>query len=143
MASYQSADYFVVDTLSGLEHCLRIGETNTQVSQLLVRHKAKTGLIITAWNPHSQPLSQEENQKRNQQLLSDPVITDSTVHTYPSYGADDDQTWREEGFFFTNIDCLHAQQLCDRYQQNAGVLVDTENPVQLIWHPEVILPKGF
>jgi hypothetical protein len=76
----------------------------------------------------------------NQSLLKDPLIRRMSVKIYPSFGSDDARTWREEGFFFTNIDCLEAQTLCVRYGQNAGVMVSLGLSPQLIWHPEVSLP---
>jgi len=141
--SYQEANYFIQDTKTNEDICIRIGEFNQAVSNLLARHQAITGLIITAWNPHSKVMPKAENKARNQALENDALGTDDRVIKYPSYGADDQQTWQEEGFFFTHIDCQQAQTLCERYQQNAGVMVDIMHPPQLVWHPSVLLPDIF
>lgn len=144
-ASYQAANYYVEDTAVDKTYAVRIGETAPEVARILARHGAETGLIITAWNPHSRELPLHENESRNRALLSDPLVANDAVVVYPSFGGDDfdgdnKETWREEGFFLTNIDCLAAQSLCEKYQQNAGVIVDRRYPAQLVWHPDVKLP---
>ena len=140
LRSYKEANYFLVDTVTEQDIKLRLSQPNAQAEEVLTRHNASNGFIFTAWNPHSVEQPLEQNQAMNDALLKDPLIDRDHVTVYPSYGSDDDQTWREQGFFFTNIDCLEAQELCLRYKQNAGVMISIGMGPELVWHPDVVLP---
>ena len=140
MKSYREATYYVEDTLLGLVYALRVGQPNKEVDALLQRNEVGTGFIFTAWNPHSVDQPLEQNQAMNKALLKDPLVDRKHVGVYPSFGGDEEQTWREEGFFFTNLDCLEAQELCRRYKQNAGVMISVGMGPELVWHPDVVLP---
>ena len=139
--SYLQANYHVVDSEKGETHTVRIGQANSDVNAMLHRHNARTGLIITAWNPHSVEQSAIRNRANNVNLLRHQLVADIQVRVYPAYGSDDAATWQEDGFLLTNIDCRTAQQLCYLFKQNAGVLLDIDHPPALVWHPEVIIPE--
>ncbi len=142
IASYLQASYFIVDTMNPQVLEARIGERCEGVDALLARHNARSGLVFTAWNPRSEPRSLARNKAANLRLLRHKLIASVGVRCYPSYGADDVANWREDGFFFSGIDEKQAQLLCREFQQNAGVLFNTDGMASLVWDPQLVLPRG-
>ncbi|MBN2679399.1 DUF3293 domain-containing protein [Acidithiobacillus montserratensis] len=78
------------------------------------------GVMITAWNPHSQPLSPWKNQHRQHQLLRN-------LHTagYPcsrAYCGMDD--WWEESVLVHDMSMSEAYPIARRWAQYAFVYLD-------------------
>lgn len=109
------------------------------LEQLLKRHNCASGLIFTAWNPHSREQSTAVNKAANQQLRQHPIIRSPAVRVYAAFGSDDANTWQEDGFFFTNIGTEKARQLCIEFAQNAGVWIAQGESAELLWHPRAKL----
>ena len=98
--------------------------------------KEKSAVIMTAWNPRSHLLPDEENNKRNSELNAhldkytvykaigkgDLVDISTKIH-WPS----------EDGFFIIGIDKAEADKLAIVYEQNAYLLLECNKPLQLIF----------
>ncbi len=142
VASYRQASYFIVDSMHSRVLEARIDERCEGIEALLARHNARSGLVFTAWNPRSEPRSLARNKAANYRLLRHRLVASVGVRCYPSYGADDVASWREDGFFFSGIDEKQAQLLCRDFQQNAGVLFNRDGMASLVWDPKLVLPRG-
>jgi hypothetical protein len=75
--------------------------------------------ILTAYNPGSQPLSQEENQRRHRQLESE--IQRLGLAYTPSLSTSPEGTWAEEGFAVFAIGLEEALALGRKFEQQAVV----------------------
>jgi len=71
--------------------------------------------VITAWNPHSQPLHDNENRVRQEALESELL----RLELWPAVGLDPNSKYREEGVAVSGLPELEAIALCARYDQNA------------------------
>ncbi len=73
--------------------------------------------ILTAWNPWSQPLSLEENQRRNEALQV--ALQELAVRVYPAVGRAREGDWWEASFAVVGLDEASALSLGRRFGQNA------------------------
>ena len=71
--------------------------------------------VITAWNPHSQPLDDNENRIRQAALESELA----PLELWPAVGLDPDSEYREEGVAVSGLSEMEAITLGARYDQNA------------------------
>jgi hypothetical protein len=91
---------------------------------------ARPFAIITAHNPHSQPLSKEENHKRHVKLQN--LLQQKHFEIEESIGQSPDGTWQEEGFLIFDISLEEALELGQMFEQNA-ILYGQGNRVALAW----------
>ena len=83
--------------------------------------------FLTAWNPQSKVLSNDENLRRNLELTEDLSDYDYIL------GFGKGEGWpAEESFFIPNIDFEKAMNLAQKYDQNAFVYGAHESLPQLI-----------
>lgn len=75
--------------------------------------------FITAWNPLPNLLSDEENKRRNQQLVQD--IESLGLSYSLGIGISADEKWSEESLFIKNINLKKANELAKKYGQLAFV----------------------
>jgi hypothetical protein len=71
--------------------------------------------VITAWNPHSQPLDDNENRVRQEALEAELL----RLELWPAVGLDPDSKYREEGVAVAGLSEMEAIALGARYDQNA------------------------
>jgi len=71
--------------------------------------------VITAWNPHSQPLHDKENRLREEALESEL----RRFELWPAVGLDPNSEHREEGVAVFGLSEIDAINLGARYDQNA------------------------
>jgi hypothetical protein len=71
--------------------------------------------VITAWNPHSQPLDDNENRLRQATLESEL----RRLELWPAVGLDPHSEYREEGVAVSGLSEMEAVTLAARYDQNA------------------------
>ncbi|PZA08023.1 MULTISPECIES: DUF3293 domain-containing protein [unclassified Meiothermus] len=97
--------------------------------------------ILTAYNPGSQPLSQEENLRRHR-LLEREIQRLGLTHT-PSLSTSPEGTWAEEGFALFGIGLEQALELGQKFDQRA-ILWGEGRKVALVWcedgRPEWFFP---
>ncbi|RUO79984.1 hypothetical protein CWI84_08465 [Idiomarina tyrosinivorans] len=87
------------------------------------------GAVITAVNPLSQALSDDENERRQQQLQQ--ALT-AYAQCWPAAAVDPQQQWpTEQGFFVLDIKADELLGLAQLYQQHAVVAWQSGEPAQL------------
>ena len=90
----------------------------------------KSAVILTAWNPLSQPLPLSENYSRNNDLASKII-----EHTYyKSMGQGADASWSaEESFFILGMERKEADKLAVEFGQYAYVWLEKDAQASLIF----------
>ncbi len=97
---------------------IRIGEHNEKLDKLLIEHEEHSWMFITAHNPGSRKLSDNENSERNSSLLAD---LDS-YKVFKGRGIGDTEKWDpEESYLVLGIPLSEATALGKKYGQNAIV----------------------
>lgn len=99
-----------------------------KIKALLAR--VKTAMIITAFNPASQLRSDKENQHNNRQLQSE--LDAAGYLYYPATGIAKAGDWQEASFLVAGISRQWADELTERYAQNAYVWLEQGKPVELV-----------
>lgn len=117
--AYRRARY----TAAGIE--LRVGRRAPAMDRLLRAHRARQGVLITAWNPRSRRMPPRWNQRRQAALVQ--VLRNET--TFPAEGAG--RGWAE-AHLLALIAPAKAQVLARRFRQNALVMLARGQPVRLL-----------
>ena len=86
--------------------------------------------IVTAHNPSSEKLSDEENERRHKELQE--VLLKRSATFGPSVGESPDGAWREEGVIVYDVALEEALELGKRFEQHA-VLYGQGERVALAW----------
>lgn len=117
---------YVVDEF---EDIIRIGKLNDEADAFCVANGLTTWAFLTAWNPLSKPLTVQENQERNNALLSD--LDGYKILT--GRGKDPKGIWpAEESFFVGGISPNEACLLGRKYGQRAIVVGSIKSKAKLI-----------
>ena len=114
------------------KHEIKIGDTVPTVINELLK-KAKTAVILTAWNPRSQPFSLQENKSRNNYLRVSLMKNNFSIFDALGEGKDESGSgWpAEESFFILSIAKEDVEKLAIDYGQNAYVWLEYDKPVAL------------
>ncbi len=123
--AYLETDYYVSDDPPLL---LKIGESSDDAKILLASFEVTSAALITAWNPGSSRLSDDENDDRQAELLSE--IEQRRLNYLVGYGERED--WREYSYLVLGIDREDASALASQFEQNAFVWVDTGGTPELV-----------
>ena len=108
---------FSAETPLGPVH-LRVDQRNEILFQLLLRDAAISWAYVTAFNPGSQPLANEENLQRQRQL-EDLLRRDGLVF-FSGAGVGDDKQWPPEAsVLILGISQSRAIELAREFGQNA------------------------
>lgn len=121
--------HYIVHHLSPFT--LRIGQHSPELDALLQETGHDCATFITAWNPLSQLLSLEENQKRQQNLLNEVnergLVRLSGIGQHPSNG------WpSEESILVPGLQQEAARAIARKFSQLAFVWAEKGHPVKLI-----------
>ena len=108
----------------GLAFTLNAEETGT------VLFSGRAFAIVTAHNPRSEKLADEENERRHKEL--ERVLLERGATFGPSVGESPDGAWREEGVIVYDISLEGALELGRRFEQHA-VLYGQGERVALAW----------
>jgi Protein of unknown function (DUF3293) len=123
-AAYLSTDYEVENFPSGT-FTIRIGESNAELAGL-------DWAFVTACNPGSVRLSDEENSRRMAELEG--VVRNRGWCYYRGHGVGRDGQWPPEpSFLIVGISEADAVELARRFGQNAIVAGRPGEPAQLVW----------
>lgn len=125
LQAYLETDYFVSDDPPLM---LRIGEENDDAKILLGSFGVTTSALITAWNPGSEVLSEDENDSRQAALLGE--IESKRLNYLVGYG--ERQDWLEYSYLVLGITRDEANELAEQFGQNAYVWIDQEGVPELI-----------
>lgn len=117
--AYRDANY-VVEIDGSIK--LRVGEANQQLKQLLKAHKVASAAFITAFNPFSQTLSDDENLQAQSSLLAE--VKSLGYFAINGYGQDVEGRWpKEQSALILGITETQSEFLSDKYGQNAFVWI--------------------
>ena len=125
LKAYLQADYIVSDDPPMM---LKIGEQSDDARILLASFDTDCGAFITAWNPGSTILKDEDNDDRQAALLSE--IEMRRLNYLVAYG--ERENWREYGYFILGIRREEASELAHHFQQNAYVWVGADGVPELV-----------
>ena len=126
LESYESANYHVDASPSFI---LKIGQYSPEIHSMYEASHKKRAAFITAYNPASVELSNEENKERNQKLEEE--IQALHLEYIHGEGKCDENEWSgEESFLVLGIDQKEAIRLGKAFGQNA-----------IVWIPENSIPE--
>lgn len=129
--AYRDTVYSVF--VDGHRYDIKIDQVDSGISgALLALTKSQSGVIMTAWNPRSQRLSDIENKKRNTELAE--YLTRHHFAFNSALGEGLHSSWQaEESFFIPDMNKETAEFLAEKFQQYAYVWLDEKQPVSLIF----------
>jgi hypothetical protein len=110
---------------------LNVGKGSEELKTLFKQNNVTNAAFITAWNPYSKSLSDEENQARNDQLKNELFIR--SLKFVNGFGQDPLGQWSgEDSFLVFGIDLEASKALGIQFEQNAIVWSDIDAIPQLI-----------
>ena len=110
---------------------LNIGKVSEELKALFKQNDVSNAAFITAWNPYSKSLSDEENQARNDQLKNELNIR--SLKFIDGFGQDPAGQWSgEDSFLVLGIELEASKKLGIQFEQNAIVWSDIDAIPKLI-----------
>ncbi|MBC7796679.1 MAG: DUF3293 domain-containing protein [Pyrinomonadaceae bacterium] len=107
-------------------------EQNESFDELLNDYKATTWAFITACNPFSKVLSNDENERRQCELKN--YLTTANHKFLRGRGEDSSGNWRAEpSFLIFDIDENQSNEIGRLFEQNAVVFGEIYKKPKLIW----------
>ena len=126
--AYEDTDFIVNSTPQCI---LKIGKASDQLRQLLNTNEVSTAAFVTAYNPFSKQLSNDENSARQENLVKE--IKSRGLNLIQGLGQDPDHKWEgEPSVLILGIAFEAAKKLARTYEQNAFVWCDEACTPQLI-----------
>ena len=123
-----NAFFLVIGDFLPQQVLMKIDQQNDDLRVLLGSMGVESAAFITAWNPRSEQLSDDENDDRQAILLTD--IETMRLNYLVGYGQLDD--WQEYSYFVLGIDKDQATAMATRYEQNAYVWIGPAGIPELI-----------
>lgn len=102
---------------------------------MLAASAAEGAVFITAWNPFGEKKSAPINNAANDKLKAE--LEKNGWLVLAGYGANQDNSWRENSFFAYPVSRQQAIVLCCSYAQNAIVYIDANGMPELIFNPHI------
>ncbi|NJL52730.1 MAG: DUF3293 domain-containing protein [Hydrococcus sp. SU_1_0] len=128
--AYEQAIYEVYYGQATIQ--IKIGESCPALDSLITEDNRPSWALITASNPYSQLLSELENQQRHQRLLQH--LTELQLPLFPAVGKDQAGVWiPEPGFLISGIERVEAIAIGRKFEQNAIVFGELNQPAELQW----------
>lgn len=125
ITAYMNAEYRV----EGFSKSIYIGQNTTDADNVLSKNNRTEWAYITAYNPMSCSLEEEENIRRNSELRK--LVNDYIV--IEGEGQDKQKEWpAEKSFFIAGISLDNAKSLAVTFGQRAIVYGQLEQPARLI-----------
>lgn len=125
ITAYNEAEYHV----NGFSEPIYIGKHSEDAYNVLSKNNLTEWAYITAYNPMSRSLEEEENIRRNSELRK--LVNDYIV--IEGEGQDKQKEWpAEKSFFIAGISLDNAKSLAVTYGQRAIVYGQLEQPATLI-----------
>ena len=126
--AYEKTHFIVKSTP---EFVLKVGQHSEELKQLFIHSSLSTATFITAYNPFSQQLSEDENLERQEKLVKE--IQSRGLNLLQGLGQDPDHKWEgEPSLLILDIASEAAKKLARTYEQNAFVWCDETCTPQLI-----------
>ena len=98
---------------------IKIGQENEELSVFLFDNNAFTWAFVSACNPFSIKIEDEENQKRHQILID--ITQNGEFRFLEGQGKHPDSDWSEKSLLILDISKKEAIKLAKDFQQNAIV----------------------
>lgn len=110
---------------------LNLGKPCEELKAIFKKKNISSAAFITAWNPYSKSLSEEENQARNDQLRNELIIR--SLKFIDGFGQDPLGQWSgEDSFLVLGIDLEASKKLGIQFEQNAIIWSDSDAVPKLI-----------
>ena len=123
--AYSKTKYLVFNT----EIVIEIGKRNSLLEELLKKNGCNECAFITAFNPFSQLLTDDENAKRHQELLT--LVKEYIF--FEGEGRGEDSSWKpEKSLFILGISRENARNLGKYFEQNAIVFAELGQCFELL-----------
>ena len=123
--AYKNTKYKVFGSTITIE----IGKFNQDLNNLILNHNSNEWAFITAYNPYSKVLTNDENKIRHYELKE---LTENYV-TFEGHGVGEDPTWEPElSLFIIGISKVEASKIGKKFEQNAIVYGELNNSPELI-----------
>jgi Protein of unknown function (DUF3293) len=126
---YRATTYFV-DGPSG-RFAMRVGQASAEVDILATAHRVNAWTYITAYNPGSVALAQEQNEKRQQQL--EQAVTESGYLFYTGEGKGEGEWPAEPSLLVLGVSQADAAALARRFGQAAVLFGERGGSARLLW----------
>ena len=127
--AYEQTQFYVRECTPEL--CIRIGSYHEQLDEMLHDHQCDAWSYITASNPASELLSDEQNAGRNRELEA--LLKSQDLVFYRGEGIGSDPTWpAEASFLILGIGREAAMELGRQFGQNAIVCGKRGNAAELV-----------
>ena len=131
LADYQAADY-VIGVKPSIT--LRIGEASSRMDSLLQDHDSSRAIIVTAFNPFSEPGDSRADSLRQQMLRHS--LRDAGMQVFDAESRDPDGQWpAEHAVLVFGTEPAFEDRLLRDFEQHALVVVTPSVPVALVLHP--------
>ena len=123
--SYKNTKYKVFEPSLTIE----IGKLNQYLDCLLIKHNSNVWAFITAYNPYSRILADEENKIRHDELKD---LTRNYM-SFEGHGVGEDPKWKPElSLFIIGISKDEASKIGKEFEQNAIVYGEINNSPELL-----------
>lgn len=127
---YLQTTYRVITAAKPVD--IRIGVLNPALADLLQSRGARTWAFLTASNPRSQQLTDDDNALRNDKLMQS--LRDEGWSCLDAVGVPDNSDWMpEQSVLILGIGRRAALALARRWQQNAIVYGEHGVVPELVW----------
>lgn len=130
---YRRTTYQAV--VEGLTQRIHVGRVHPELDACLSRSGARTWAFLTAWNPGSQRLTDEENRGRQAELAG--RVAAAGLAAFPALGELGD--WREESLLIVGLSQKQANAWAQEFGQAAFLWGEQGRPAELIWTPALPL----
>jgi hypothetical protein len=132
--TFYRATTFLVYHPSGDNIPIRLGQFHPALDAVL-KPIGETWAFLTACNPRSEVLADTENAARMKSLLHD--VSEEGYTFWSGSGISDASDWKpEESLLVIGISKDEANQLAERYDQNAFVFGERGGEPELLWTRE-------
>ena len=120
---------YVIETPNG-EIVVRVGEKSELLDELLEKHQARSWVFLTAYNPYSKQLADNENRARQRELLK--ILEDGRLRYFNGRGEGENWPFEPSVFIF-DIERDRALQIARDFEQNAIVWGQMKEAAELVW----------
>lgn len=128
--AYLQTTYRVATTPQPVD--IRVGARNPALDRLLQAKGAREWAFVTASNPQSQPLSDDENARRNREMKQS--LLAAGWRSVDGVGLPATPGWRpEQSVLILDIGRTAAMTLASRWQQKAIVCGMLGKVAELVW----------
>lgn len=128
-AAYRATDYHVEAPTGSF--VIRIGEASVELAQLMFDECEFSWAYLTACNPGSVRLTDEENFQRTMELRE--ILRARWPRHYSGASVGRDGTWREPSFLVLGITEADAVEIARQFGQNAIIVGLVGEPARLMW----------